>query len=117
MTRKEIKRLDKLWAEKVNKGRCEIDGTKNCQLHQHHFYGRVNRATRWYIPNGFCLSAKRHTMGIWSAHQAPEWFRNKALELRGQEWLDNLKKQSLKVFKGSFEDVKRYLDGETNNYC
>lgn len=117
MKKKEINKLDKIWKEKIKEhGKCEIDGISNCQIHAHHYIGRRNRATRWYLPNGFCLSALRHTMGVQSAHENPEWFRNEALNKRGQEWLDDIIKQSNKMFKGTYEEVLAYLNGETDNY-
>lgn len=120
MTKKEIKELDNLWAKMVKNDaglKCELSGECNCQLHPHHYIGRRNRATRWYLPNGVCLSASRHTMSIWSAHQNPEWFRQEMLQIRGDKWLEDIIKQSSKVCKTDFDTVKAYLGGELDNYC
>ncbi len=122
MTKSENKKLLKIWGEKVfeNAGnKCEITDTTadNCQLHPHHYFGRRNRATKYYIPNVVCLSAVRHTLGVMSAHENPEWFRKEMLDIRGDKWLTDLIKQSNKVFKGTYQDVLDYLEGKKENYC
>lgn len=124
MTKKEIKDLDKLFSKKVKEEageKCEITGNEEdyndeCQLHPHHFVGRRNRATRWYLPNGILLSASKHKLSLWSAHENPEWFRGQMLDIRGKKWLDDVIKQSNKVFKGNYETVLKYLNGEIDNY-
>lgn len=121
MTKSEIKKLDDIWKKKVKDNadfKCEIDGTlaDNCQLHSHHYIGRRNRATRWYLPNGICLSALRHTMGVNSAHENPEWFRVCMLEIRGKKWLEDIYRQSNKICKATYEEVLKYLNGEEKNY-
>lgn len=121
MTKSQTHKLDLLWAKKVKENagfRCEIDGTNEncCQLNSHHYIGRRNRATRWYIPNGICLSAVRHTFGIQSAHQDPEYFRKEMLDRRGKKWLNDIILQSNKVCKVSYETVLNYLNGNSENY-
>lgn len=121
MTKKEIKKLDKLWALKVKEDvrfRCELTkkGKKDCQLHSHHFIGRRHRSLRWWLPNGVCLSASKHTMSIWSAHENANWFRSEMLDRRGKKWLDDLVKRSNVIFKGTFQQVKDYLDEKTEDY-
>ncbi len=122
MTKQQIKKLDIIWAKKVKENasfRCEIEGGGEsvCSLNSHHYIGRRNRSTRWYIPNGVCLSSLRHTFGTQSAHQDPEYFRKCMIDLRGQAWLDDIIKQSNKIFKGSYEDVLEYLNGNSENYA
>ena len=122
MTKGEIKKLDKIWSAKVKEDalyRCEITGKKGdeCQLHPHHFITRKNRSTRWYLPNGICLSAGKHTMEVVSAHGHPEWFRKQMLDIRGDKWLKDVVRQANKVFKGTYKEVLDYLEGKTNNYC
>lgn len=63
------------------------------------------------------LCPEHHTFGLWSAHQNPEYFRSQMLDIRGNKWLKDLTKQSSKTFKGNFETVKKYLEGELKNYC
>jgi len=86
-------------------------------LNTHHFVGRRNRSTRWYYPNGIPLCPSHHTFGLQSAHQHPSWFQKEMLLVWGDKWLEDLEEQSLKVCKASFEEVKAYLKGETDNYC
>jgi len=117
MKKTEIKKADKEWSLQVRKrGKCELCGKSGemCQLHPHHYVGRKNRATRWYLPNGICLCASHHTMGIRSAHQDPEWFRGEILKVRGKDWLKDIVNQSNKVFKGTYEQVIAHLTGEDN---
>jgi len=121
MTKKEIKKLDDIWRVLVKKDanyRCEISGqTKDqCQLHSHHFIGRANRATRWYLPNGVCLSASCHKLSLWSAHENPEWFRAQMLDRRGDKWRKDVVRQSTKTFKGTYRQVLDYLEGRSKNY-
>lgn len=121
MKKSETKKLDDIWRVKIKENaghKCEIDGTlaNACQLHSHHFIGRRNKATRWYLPNGVCLSALRHKLSVWSAHENPEYFRKEMLDIRGQKWLNDLTRRANMTFKGSFQSVKDYLDGKTDNY-
>lgn len=122
MTKTEINKLDRIWKQKVFENaiwRCELSGLTPAvaQLHPHHYVGRRNRATRWYLPNGICLSASMHTMGVKSAHGDPEYFRKIILDIRGQLWLNDLVKQSNKVCKSSYQTVLDYFEGKTDNYC
>lgn len=118
MKKSEIKKLDKQWSLRIRNNfnnKCVI--CSKAGNNPHHYYGRRNRATRWYLPNGICLCAGCHTFNSRSAHQAPEHFRTDILELWGDKWLKDLGKQSLKVCKSDYETVKKYLDDELNNYC
>lgn len=121
MTKKSIKKLDKIWSLKVKEDanfRCELSrlSKEQCQLHSHHFIGRRHRSLRWWLPNGVCLSASKHKLDIWSAHENPEWFREQMLDLRGKKWLDSLVARSNLIYKGSYEKVKDYLDGKIKDY-
>jgi len=118
MKKTEIKKLDKEWSLQIRSlGHCEYCGKQGdeCQLHPHHYVGRRNRATRWYLPNGICLCASHHTLAVKSAHGDPEWFRGEMLKLRGKDWLNEIVAQSNKIFKGTFEQVQSHLEGD-NNY-
>lgn len=120
MTNSEIRKLDKIWRDKVKEDanyRCEIDGTTDCVLNSHHYIGRRNRSTRWYLPNGICLSVARHKFSTKSAHEDPEYFRKMMLEIRGKKWLKDIYKQSNKPCKATYEEVLKYLNGDSNNYC
>lgn len=119
MTKRETKKLDDIWSLKVrSNGKCEICGklNKDCQLHPHHFYGRANRSTRWLLKNGICLCASHHALGLWSAHKSPEWFRDEIIKVRGEQWLKDLKKRSVKIWQGTYEQVIKHLEGETKEY-
>lgn len=118
MKKKEIKKLDKLWSEKVrdNFGKCIVCGKKEI-LNAHHYIGRRNRATRWYLPNGIPLCPGHHTFGIKSAHQDPEWFRQECLQLYGEIWLEDIVKESNKIFKGTYDEVLRHLEGGIDRYA
>lgn len=121
MKRSEIKKLDKLWSKKVKEDagfRCEVCGKSNdeCQLHPHHFWGRRIRATRWLLENGICLCASHHTMGLQSAHESPAWFIKYMRDLRGEEWYKSLEIQSNQKFKGTYQQVLDYLNGDKENY-
>ncbi len=127
MKREEIKKLDKLWTEKVKENagyQSELSGkpgkqiNKTCGviLNSHHFIGRRNMALRWWIPNGVCLTVGEHTMGVFSAHENPEWFRDQMLDIRGTKWLKELKQRNNRIFKGSYWQVLDYLQGKREDY-
>lgn len=102
------RRLDKLWSQIIrSKGECEVCGKQNdeCQLHGHHYYGRRSKSTRWDLPNGFCLCALHHTLGIQSAHESPEWFRTEVLRIRGKQWLNDLRKKFNKPKKWTIDEL------------
>jgi hypothetical protein len=118
MLAKHKKKLDKIWSLKVKENadnKDELDGTKE-YINAHHFIGRRNMATRWWLPNGVALSPKNHTFGIRSAHQDPEWFRAEMINIRGNLWLKELSERSNKIVKPIYEKVLSYLNGETNAY-
>jgi len=117
MKKAEIKKLDKKWGLLIRenfKHKCVICGKP--ANNPHHYYGRRNRSTRWYIENGICLCASCHTFGSRSAHQAPEHFRKDILDKWGEKWLKDLGKQSLKICKSDYETVYKYLEGKLDNY-
>jgi predicted restriction endonuclease len=81
---------DKDWSEKVKDRagwKCELCG-KIDRLQSHHVFTRSIKAVRWSLDNGVCLCAGHH---LFLAHKRPELFRDKIIELRGQEWFDKLK--------------------------
>jgi len=116
MKKTDIKKLDKLVAKMCKeeaKFQCELCGKSGdeCQLHPHHYIGRRNRALRWYLPNLIVLCASHHTMGLWSAHQNPEWFRGEMLNRRGKEWLKDITQKARLQFRGTYQEVLGYLEG------
>lgn len=94
MKKADIKKLDKIWSEKIrSKERCEICN-KSDGLNSHHIIGRRNFTLRWELANGACLCSGCHVFNRLSAHQDPLWF---------DEWLD----------KNRYEDVQ-YLRDQRN---
>lgn len=102
--------LEKLWpkAVKLMYGNfdgdyyyCEICG-KPCKsgkgagvglgIASHHVEGKQSYNLRWEVTNGTPVCSGCHTMRRFSAHQDRTWFINKMIEIRGQEWYDNLLK-------------------------
>jgi 5-methylcytosine-specific restriction endonuclease McrA len=93
MKKKEIKYLDKLWAEKVKKRanyKCEYCG-KTKYLNAHHIYSRSNRSVRWDVRNGICLCVGCHSFANHSAHKAPLDFVEWVTARRGDKWLEELR--------------------------
>lgn len=122
MTKNEIKKLDNLWRKKV----IEYYGV-NCTIQEcykslekgintHHFIGRRNRALRWYIPNGIPLCPGCHTFKAQSAHQDSPWFTDYMRSFRGDDWHKDLTGRRNTIFKGTYEQVYKYLIGEAETY-
>jgi len=71
----EIKKLDKLWSQKIRERDevCQVCGNSQ-YLNAHHVIGRRNRNIRWDLDNGITLCSGCHTFKTESAHQDPAWF-------------------------------------------
>ena len=109
--RKMADKLDKLWADKVKVGGSCVKCGKTSYLNAHHIYSRSNRAVRWYLPNGICLCSGCHTLSSkFSAHKTPMEFSEFVLNLRGNEWLEDLKLKSREVFDGDYDRILSELD-------
>lgn len=111
-------KADNLWRKAINekwKGKCAICG-KSEKLNAHHYIGRRNRATRWYIPNGILLCVEHHKFGIQSAHEQPEWFREQMLHLLGDAWLKDITRQANKIWDKNRDNVLQHLNYERDNY-
>ena len=117
--------LDNLWAQRVKENsnwECELckagipDG--GGKISAHHFYGRRNRSTRWYIPNGIALCENHHTGNRYSAHGSPAWLQNEMVKIRGEEWLDDLIERAARIFKWQkhLPEIKAYLKNELEDY-
>lgn len=110
-------RLDRLWSKIIrSKGKCEVCGSSNCQLHPHHITGRKNLNTRWDLRNGCCLCASHHTMGNQSAHQSPLWFDEWLRKNRPEDYkyLNEKRKEqprpySVEDYLGIEEELKQQL--------
>jgi len=77
------------------KGACEVCGKSDGVLNAHHFKSRVYKGVRWYLPNLICLCTHCHVFNHkFSAHRTPEAFKERMLELKGQEWFDDIEKRA-----------------------
>jgi predicted restriction endonuclease len=114
---------DALWRQGVYerwKGRCAICGSVSKQLHCHHYIGRRNKSTRWYVPNGILLCAYCHKFSTYSAHENPEWFRQKMIELLGEEWLQDITQKANQIWDKNRKAILIHLQsqlGGSRNAC
>lgn len=103
------KKLDKAWSIKIrSSGEC-IKCLKTEHLNAHHIIGRRNLTVRWDLDNGVCLCAGCHTFSRDSAHQNPLEFHKFILELRGEDFIDNLRLKARDVKKWSIEELEDML--------
>lgn len=88
-----IKKLDKLWRERVYKKAnymCELCSSTN--LNAHHLYSRSAQHLRWDVNNGICLCPLHHSLSSeFSAHKTPLLFADWIIKKRGKLWHRNLK--------------------------
>lgn len=110
------KRFDKkaleLWREIVirNAGdKCEICG-RTGRLSAHHFWGRKNNSTRYYVDNGVALCYSCHVGTVLSAHESPAWFREEMIKRRGKKWYNSLQEQWRKTIKWNEIFIKENID-------
>lgn len=110
MKKSEIKKLDKVWSEKIrSKGACEVCH-KTTSLNAHHIIGRRNRSVRWDLRNGVCLCAGCHKFSKLSAHQDPEWFHDWLKENRNED-LDYLRLERNKIYTQFYDEVIEKMEG------
>ena len=80
----------------------------------HHFYGRRNHATRWYLPNAIALTNDEHER---IHNQDKKYLNDLIREKLGDEWFNNLQKTSHQTAKYySFQDVLDHLQGKSKHY-
>lgn len=105
-------KLDTLSAKLCRmKGACEICGKSDGVLNAHHFKSRVYKGVRWYQPNLICLCVHHHTFNHkFSAHRTPEAFKTRMIELRGQEWFDNIEKRAVEHTSFKFGELEELLE-------
>ena len=110
MTKKEIKKLDKLIREKAleHSNKCEKCGKEGI-LHPHHIFGRRRRITRWAIENICVLCPSCHVFGLDSAHQAPLLFTKWIKKKRGVNWYNKLMRKANRVSKKTYEEILEEL--------
>lgn len=117
--------LEKLWpkAVKLTYGRfdgdyyyCEMCGKPYIAgeeigvvpgLNAHHVEGKSAYNIRWEVTNGTPIDAGCHTMRKDSAHQDRTIFISKMIEIRGQEWYDNLLKIKGESKKWTIAEMQR----------
>jgi len=106
MTKREIKKLDKLIREKAleHSNRCEKCGKRGV-LHCHHIFGRRRRNTRWDKNNICVLCPTCHVFGLDSAHQAPLLFVKWIKKKRGVKWYNKLMRKANQISKKTYEEV------------
>ena len=80
-------------------------------LNAHHFYSRSIRIIRWDVDNGFCLCVGCHVFSSkFSAHKTPAEFVEWAIEKRGIQWYEELKKKKNSTIKIYDKDYKNILE-------
>ncbi len=104
-------KLDKAWSNKIKEyGMCEVCH-KLKPLNAHHFYSRSIRIIRWDVDNGFCLCVGCHVFSSkFSAHKTPAEFVEWAIEKRGIQWYEELKKKKNSTIKIYDKDYKNILE-------
>jgi len=80
----------------------------------HHFYGRRNEATRWYLPNAIALTHEEHMR----LHDEEKKGMEDAIIVRlGTLWFENLRRVSNRTAKYfTYEDVLAHLKGQSKHY-
>jgi len=115
MTRKELKKLDRIVKAQIRERdnyHCQFPGCnkEGKGLHVHHIYSVMNRSTRWYKPNLILLCPGHHTFRADSAHKAPADFMEFIRERLGEDAYEALKFRAHQVVrKLEFETVLRSL--------
>jgi len=105
-------KLDKASTELCRtQGYCTTCGKKNCVLNAHHFKSRIYKGVRWYQPNLICLCVHCHTFSFkFSAHKTPEAFKKKMIELKGQDWLDDINQRAMSHTSWKIKDLEELLE-------
>lgn len=105
-------KLDTLSAKLCRmQGYCTICGKKDGVLNAHHFKSRVYKGVRWYQPNLICLCVHHHTFNFtFSAHKTPEAFKTRMIELKGQEWFDDIEKRAVEHTSFKYGELEELLE-------
>lgn len=77
---------------------CYITGE---ELSAHHFFSRIHNSIKYDPLNGVALCSGHHTGLTISAHQSPTIFRSIIINIRGQQWLDELTRRKNQVVKAN----------------
>jgi hypothetical protein len=99
-----IKQADRLWSQCIRTiyDSCIICGSTK-SLNAHHVFSRRYFATRFDTDNGVLLCYPHH---IHLAHSKFEEFRDKILELFGQNKYEELKNKSQEIKKWTVEEIQ-----------
>ena len=97
-------KADKLWYEKCKKGKCEVCGNTATQVH-HYFYKSSYGHMRYDEDNGVSLCTSCHFL---LHHQDPHRIEDKIIAVRGQKWLDKLKKKAYAKPKAGYQTIGYY---------
>jgi hypothetical protein len=115
MTNSQSHHLDSLFQEvglQRWKGKSIISGSPATVVH--HFYGRRNKATRWYLPNAIPLTHEEH-MRLHS--EETELMENIIISKLGTIWFEELRKTAQRTAKYfTYEEVLAHLQGKTEHY-
>jgi len=111
LTKSKIRKLlDKAWSAQIRScGKCVKCG-KTSYLNAHHIYGRRMLSVRWDLDNGICLCSGCHTLCGDSAHQDPMTFYEFIVDLKGEEWLDELRLKAHSTKKWTLEELEDLLE-------
>ena len=110
------RKLDKLWGLIIrSKGACELCQRQG-KTDAHHLEGRSPMALRWDLRNGINLCFRCHRLGVHSpASSVQAEFRQKIIELRGIEVMEELKRMRYQFNKVDLEETYKNLDEIYNN--
>jgi len=112
MKRSEIKKLDKIWSEKIKEignYRCLKCGTTNRKLESAHIVGRGAYNTRWRLDNGLCLCFTCHQDYDQHRNHMESWVR----DWIGEEKWNELQEAGRPCNAGKkyfYEEIKKELD-------
>jgi hypothetical protein len=92
-------------------GHCTICGKRDGVLNAHHFKSRTYKGVRWHQPNLICLCVHCHTFSFkFSAHKTPKAFKEKMIELRGQEWFEDIENRAINHTSWTTEQLETMLE-------
>jgi len=99
-------KLFKLWCKIIHsRGACELCGNSNGKLDAHHIEGRTG-SLLYNLDNGILLCFRCHRLGVHSeASSVQAATRQRIIDQRGQEAMENLKLQRHIPAKHSTDDL------------
>lgn len=106
------KELDDLFQELSYGKRCIIKDCPNRACCSHHFIKRWNKTTRWLSKNAIYLCNEHH---LATEDKRAEIMEQKIIEIKGQKWLEDLKRLSVQYFKKNYAELRLNLMAEIEN--